>query len=173
MLYENFSCNTIKKLNALEISAIKMAYRLPRQTPTLDCLDYLKYEGIAERLQKKRDNFVNKNKSSPLIRHGETLKYTQGRRIRIKRIHKDRSLRHKGWKTRLHEHREHQFFSDLNTETNQDNHEEESIAIKQRKLSLREGHTATSPIRFPNQEITHIRFRIRPEYERRALFDPG
>ena len=101
ILYENFSCNTVKKFNALEIAAIKMEYRLPRQTPTIDCLDYLKDGGIAERLQKRRDNFIQKNKSSPLIRHGETLKYSQGRRIRIKRIHKDRSLRHKGCKSKL------------------------------------------------------------------------
>lgn len=149
-----------------------MPYRLPRQTPTIDCLDYLKDGGIAERLQKRRDNFIQRNKSSPLIRHGETLKNSQGRRIRIKRIHKDRSLRHKGWKSKLHEHRDHTFFSDLNNEIGQDT-EEESIATKQRSLSLREGHTARSPTRFPNQEIPRIRFKVRPEYERRVLFDPG
>ena len=42
VLFENFTCNTIKKLNALEFTAIKVAYRLPRQIPTIDCLDYLK-----------------------------------------------------------------------------------------------------------------------------------
>ena len=47
-----------------------MAYRLPRQTPTIDCLDYLKDGGIAERLQTKRQ-FLGINKSSPLIRHGD------------------------------------------------------------------------------------------------------
>ena len=58
VLYENFTCNTVKKLNALEFTAIKVAYRLPRQIPTIDCLDYLKDGGIADRLNRRRDNFV-------------------------------------------------------------------------------------------------------------------
>ena len=50
ILWENFSCNTIKKLNVLEFIAIKTSYGLDRQTPTIDCLDYLQDGGIADRL---------------------------------------------------------------------------------------------------------------------------
>ena len=77
VLYENFSCSTIKKLNALEITAIKTACRLDRQTPTIDCLEYLKNGGIAGRLMKRRDNFVENNKNSTIIRHIETVKHSQ------------------------------------------------------------------------------------------------
>ena len=35
-----------------------MAYRLTRQTPLTDCLQYLKDEGIIGRIEKRRINFV-------------------------------------------------------------------------------------------------------------------
>ena len=139
VLYENFSCNTIKKLNALEFTAIKTAYRLDRQTPTIDCTEYLQKGGIAERLMKRKENFVESNKNSILIRHGETLKYSQGRRIRTKKNHRDKSSRKEGWKASLKIHKKHTFFSDLgqdqDQETNQDNiqHLQQSLALPGRK----------------------------------------
>ena len=172
VLYENFSCNTIKKLNALEFTAIKTAYRLDRQTPTIDCLKYLKNEGIAGRLTKRRDNFVENNKNSTIVRHAETLKHSQGRRIRTRNVLRDRSTKKEGWKASLKLHKKHLFFSDLgdNLEAEEDN---KTIITAQEKLACQEGHTANSPTRFPNQRINHVRFRIRPERERRTLFDPG
>ncbi len=76
VLYENMSCNTIKKLNAMEFTAIKTCYSLDRQTPTIDLIEYLKNGGIAERLEKRRNNFIENNKDSILIKHAETLKYS-------------------------------------------------------------------------------------------------
>ena len=172
ILYENMSCNTIKKLNALEFTAIKTCYGLNRQTPIIDLLEYLKSGGIAERLEKRRNNFVENNKDSILIKHAETLKYSEGRRIRTKTVHRDRSLRKKGWKANLHLHKEHLFFSDLPTANTQDN-DKRNINILQRDPAFQEGHIANSPIRFPEQEINHVRFRCRPGHERGTQFDPG
>ena len=172
VLYENFSCNTIKKLNALEFTAIKTAYRLDKQTPTVDCLKYLKNEGISGRLTKRRDNFVENNKNSTIVRHAETLKHSQGRRIRTRNVLRDRSAKKEGWKAALKLHKKHLFFSDLgdNLEAEEDN---KTIFTAQEKLACQEGHMAKVPTRFPNQRINHVRFKIRPERERRTLFDPG
>ncbi len=168
VLYENLSCNLSKKLIALEITAIKMAYGLPRQTPITDCLHLLKDEGIIGRIEKRRSNFVERNKNSALIRYGETLKYSQGRRIRIKNNHTDRSVKQKKtWKGKLHLHKPHLFFSDTNPEA------DDSPTTLQRQNSFKEGFTAASPIRFPEQEIKEVRFICKPEYSRRTSFDPG
>ena len=184
VLYENMSCNTIKKLNALEFTAIKTCYGLNRQTPTIDCLEYLKNGGIADRLEKRRNNFIENNKDSILIKHAETLKYSEGRRIRTKITHRDRSLRKKGWKSNLHLHKEHPFFSNIakiNTQdmdedndnnTSQDN-AKRNINIMQRDPAFQEGNIANTPIRFPEQEINRVRFRCRPGHERGSQFDPG
>ena len=123
----------------LEFTAIKTAYRLDRQTPTIDCTEYLQKGGIAERLMKRKENFVESNKNSILIRHGETLKYSQGRRIRTKKNHRDKSSRKEGWKASLKIHKKHTFFSDLGQDqdqgTNQDNiqHLQQSLALPGRK----------------------------------------
>jgi len=172
VLYENMSCNTIKKLNAMEFTAIKTCYSLDRQTPTIDLIEYLKNGGIAERLEKRRNNFIENNKDSILIKHAETLKYSEGRRIRIKTVHRDRSTRKKGWKANLHLHKEHLFFSDLTNANTQDN-EKRNISLLQKDPAFQEGHIANSPIRFPEQEINHVRFKCRPGYERGTQFDPG
>lgn len=58
-------------------------------------------------LMRIRDNFVEKNKDSILIKHSETLKYSEGRRIRTRNIHRDRSLQKTRMESDLHIHREH------------------------------------------------------------------
>ena len=137
VFYENLSCNTIKKL-ALEFTAIKTCYGLDRQTPTIDLLDYLKDEGIAGRIEKRRDKFVSKNKDSMVIRHAEMLKYSKGRRMRIRTIYRDRGLRKTGWKSTLHLHKEHIFFSnDPNSSPQED--DDKIISILQRNIAFQEG----------------------------------
>ena len=201
ILWENFSCNTIKKLNVLEFTAIKTSYGLDRQTPTIDCLDYLQDGGIADRLEKRRHNFMENNKDSILIKHAETLKYSEGRRIRVRNTHRDRALRKIGWKTNLHLHKEHKFFSNdfkeniqeednditkENDEEDNDNKKEntnnekrnindkkKNLNTAQRNSAFQEGNTAKFPTRFPNQEIPHVRFRCRPGHEKGVQFDPG
>ena len=165
VLYENMSCNTIKKLNALEFTAIKTCYGLHRQTPTIDCLDYLKNGGIADRLAKRRDNFIESNKHSILLKHAETLKYSEGRRIRTRTNHRDRSLRKLGWKANLHQHKEHHFFSN-NPNIDKQDPNNRNINDLQRNPAFQEGNIAKAPTRFPDQEIPPIKFRCRPGYEK-------
>ena len=167
----------MKKLNALEYTAIRTCYGLDRQTPTIDCLEYIQNGGIAERIDKRRNNFIENNKDSVIIKHSETLKYSEGRRIRVKNTHRDRSLRKTGWKTKLHLHKEHKFFSNNTTADKEniekENIEKENLSIIQRNPAFQEGHRAENPIRFPEQEIPHVRFRCRPGHERGEQFDPG
>jgi len=111
-------------------------------------------------------------KDSILIKHAETLKYSEGRRIRTKTVHRDRFTRKKGWKANLHLHKKHLFFSDLTNANTQDN-EKRNISLLQKDPAFQEGHIANSPIRFPEQEINHVRFKCRPGYERGTQFDPG
>ena len=56
-----------------------------------------------------RENAVESNKNSILIRHGETLKYSQGRKIRTKKIHRDTSSRKEGWQVSLKINKKHLF----------------------------------------------------------------
>ena len=70
-------------------------------------------------LMRIRDNFAEKNKDSILIKHSETLKYSEGRRIRTRNIHRDRSLQKIRMESDLHIHREHIFFSNIKNEATQ------------------------------------------------------
>ena len=144
---------------------------------------------------------MENNKDSILIKHAETLKYSEGRRIRVRNTHRDRALRKTGWKTNLHLHREHKFFSndlkenieDIDIDATKENDEEDNenkgnsnnekrnindkkrknLNTAQRNPAFQEGNTAKSPIRFPNQEIPRVRFRCRPGHEKGVQFDPG
>ena len=73
----------------------------------------LSQTGIVDRKDSRRASFILKNADSPLIRHGETSVYSSGRRIRTKRLHKDRHTHKAGWKTKLKLHKPHIFFSDI------------------------------------------------------------
>ena len=90
VLYENLTCSTLKKLIAMELAAIKITHQLPKRTPIIDCLNHIYKGGIVDRIDSRRTSFIIKNADSPLIRHGETSVYSSGRRIRTKRLHKDR-----------------------------------------------------------------------------------
>ena len=172
-----------KKAKCSRIHSNKTNYGLDRQTPTIDCLNYLQDGGIADRIERRRNNFLENNKDSILIKHSETLKYSEGRRIRVKNLHKDRSLRKTGWKADLHRHKEHKFLSDSidikedieneDIENEDIENRKENLSTAQRNPAFREGNKADSPIRFPEQEIPHVRFRCRPGHERGVQFDPG
>ena len=67
VIYENLSTKTLKKFNHLEFTAIKTSYKPPRTTPVYELLPYLELEGIANRIETRRNNFVKKkNKNPPL-----------------------------------------------------------------------------------------------------------
>ena len=59
--------NILKKLQAIEIQAIKIAFRLPPWTINLWCYKYVKFENILERLKKNAKKFLKKNKNDILI----------------------------------------------------------------------------------------------------------
>jgi len=50
-----------------------------------------------------------------ILRHTETTKYSEGRRIRVRKNHKSRGTR-KNWKEKLNEHKDILFLSDINRE---------------------------------------------------------
>ena len=62
VIYENLSTITLKKFNHLEFTAIKTSYKLPRTTPVSELIPYLELEGIANRIETRRNNFVKKKK---------------------------------------------------------------------------------------------------------------
>ena len=70
VLYENLSIRVCKSFNHLKFTAIKTAYQLPRDTSIPDCLPYLLDGGISDRITRRRDNFIFRNSTSTLLRHG-------------------------------------------------------------------------------------------------------
>ena len=81
VLYENLSIKVLKSFNHLEFTAIKTSFQLPRDTPIPDCLPYLSEGGISDRILKRRDNFLERNSNSTLLRHGESTTFSLGRRL--------------------------------------------------------------------------------------------
>ena len=174
ILWENFSCNTIKKLNALEFTAIKTSYGLDRQTPTIDCLDYLQEGGIADRLEKRRHNFMENNKDSILIKHAETLKYSEEHKFFSNDFkenieEEDNDIT----KENDEEDNDNKKENTNNEKRNIDDKKRKNLNTAQRNSAFQEGNTAKFPTRFPNQEIPHVRFRCRPGHEKGVQFDPG
>ena len=98
-----------------------MAHQLPRDTSVINCLPLLKEGGIAGRITSRRDNFITRNLTSTILRHGESTPYSQGRRLRVRTHHRDRSSRQHGWKSQLTLHQPNIFFSDINSEYTTDN----------------------------------------------------
>ena len=90
VICEKLTCSTLKKIIAMELAAIKIAYQLEKRTSIINCLNLIHKGGIVERIENRRTSFTNKNADSMLIRQGETPVYSYGRRIRTKRLHKDR-----------------------------------------------------------------------------------
>ena len=176
-LFEVFSPNLLKKLIAVEFTAIKICFGLPRHTSNGDCLRYMGEESIVSRLEKRRLNFVANNAFSPLIRYSESLKTNEGRRLRTKRKFigaGDPS--EPPWKRRLYEHKETIFFSDITSVS----------LLPEPVLFFREGVNATrDPAESENEEglerwRNEVAARIAkkwgslaPEGVRRRPWDPG
>ena len=172
VIYENLSTITLKKFNHLEFTAIKTSYKLPRTTPVSKLLPYLELEGIANRIETRRNNFVKKNSNSTIIRHGETLTFSQGRRIRVKTTHRDRSVGKNSWKTPLHNHKPHLFFSDLSENYNIST-DSASISISKSLHPENFNSLPTQPTRHTIQHIPTIKFNTVPALKRGKLFIPS
>ena len=171
VLYENLSIKVLKSFNHLEFTAIKTAFQLPRDTPIPDCLPHLKEGGISDRIVNRRDNFLERNSNSTLLRHGESTTFSQGRRLRVRTIHRDRSAKTIGWKSKLTIHQPNTFLSDMqaddpihNTSINQLLHPE--------NFPTASFNNPTSPPTSPDV-ILLPKFNIKPEHSRREPFIPS
>ena len=174
IIYKNLTDIVLKKYNHLEFSAIKVSYQLPRTTPVVDCLQYLAKEGVAGRINSRRDNFIQKNKSSTVLRHGETLTYSQGRRICVKITHSDRSSRTNSWKHTLRIHKPNLFLSDMDCHHNHKTHNSDTLSLSK---CLHPENFPTLPNttrRITPHHLPHAnaRFTIKPAYIKRELFTP-
>ena len=173
VLYENLSAKVLKSFNHLEFTAIKMAHQLPRDTSVIDCLPLLKEGGIAGRITSRRDNFITRNLTSTILRHGESTPYSQGRRLRVRTHHRDRSSKQQGWKSQLTLHQPHIFFSDINSEYTPNN---PSQAISISRLTHPENHLhASQTLNLQPRTTTFATpiFTIKPEYSRMETFTPS
>ena len=148
-----------------------MAHQLPRDTSVLDCLQLLKDGGISEKITCGCDNFILRNLTSTLLRYGETTLYSQGRRLRVRTHHWDRSARHSVWKSQLTLHQPNIFFSNINTEPDNPS-QADSIS----RLTHPENHNQPSQNPTPHRSQTNYatpKFNILPKYSRMEPFTPA
>ena len=68
ILFAHAKMELLKKIQAVEIEAIKIAYRLPPWTTHHWCYSYIDFDNILERMKFLGKNFVNKNNQDPLIK---------------------------------------------------------------------------------------------------------
>ena len=57
----------LKKIQAIETEAIKIAFRLPPWTLNFWCYKYVRFENILDRLKSKAKKFLDKNSKDELI----------------------------------------------------------------------------------------------------------
>ena len=173
VIYENLSTITQKKFNHLEFTAIKTSYKLPRTTPVSELLPYLELEGIANRIETRRNNFIKKKKKihhhtsqrNPHLlakQENKSQNYTQGQV----------SVRKNSWKTPLHNHKPHLFFSDL-SENYTSTTDSASISISISLHPENFNSQPTQPTRHTIQHIPTIKFNTVPTHKRGELFIPS
>ena len=68
ILFANAEDKLLKKIQALETDAIKIAFRLPPWTTNFWCYQYVKFENILDRLKKQAKIFLKTNSDDELIK---------------------------------------------------------------------------------------------------------
>ena len=68
ILFAHAKEKLLKKIQAVEIEAIKIAFRLPPWTSHHWCYNHINFENILERIKSLGKNFLNKNKNDFLIK---------------------------------------------------------------------------------------------------------
>ena len=68
ILYSNEKAQTLKKIQSIEIEAIKIAYRLPPWATNTWCYDLVSFDTILERLKLLSTTFIDKNRDDELIK---------------------------------------------------------------------------------------------------------
>ena len=68
LLFANSSDTLLKKIQNIEVQAIKIAYRLPAWATNTWCYDWIKFSPILERLKLLSKKFILGNQSDDLIK---------------------------------------------------------------------------------------------------------
>ena len=68
ILFAHADMHLLKKIQAIETKAIKIAHRLPPWTTNSFCYSYVKFEKITDRIKKLAKDFLNKN--SKVVKQG-------------------------------------------------------------------------------------------------------
>ena len=67
-MYSNEKAHILKKIQSIEIEAIKIAYRLPPWATNTWCYDLVSFDTILERLKLLSTTFIDKNRDDELIK---------------------------------------------------------------------------------------------------------
>ena len=127
VIYETLSPILQKRRLAAEFAAIRVAYKLDRNATIAECLATHQGDSIITRIERRRTNFVIKNADNPTIRHTESLKTNQGRRLRVRKNYVDKhSVR--DWKRPLYTHKNMTFFSKIDPTNYRITHEDDPDA---------------------------------------------
>ena len=68
ILFAHSDSHNLKKLQAIECQAIKIAFGLPPWTTNDWCYTYVSFENILERIKQLGKQFIDKNKDDQLIK---------------------------------------------------------------------------------------------------------
>jgi hypothetical protein len=115
VFYESINDILAKKLLSVEFNALRCCYRLRKETSKADMFNLLEGSSIMERINKRRENFLQKNINEQLIMYNETLPFSQGRRHRTHKLYiPPRAPR--DWRRILYVHKPRVFLSDVGAE---------------------------------------------------------
>ena len=67
VLFAHASQDLLRKIQALETQAIKIAFRLPPWTTNYWCYKLVHFENILDRMKSQAHNFLDKHKNDELI----------------------------------------------------------------------------------------------------------
>jgi len=168
VLYENLTEINLKKFLAVEMFAIKVSYTMKKHESITKCLKFIE-NSIVTNIDKRRKNFIKRNYESEIIRHTETTKYSQGRRLRVRQTHRDRGSRKEGWKAKLQEHKKVIFFSDIDNDnvqeivegTAEENKDGKTAEQGKRKTKKIEGNKTKEGKETDKQTTRSIKTRVR------------
>ena len=68
ILFAHSNDTILKKIQSIEIEAIKVAYQLPPWTLNHFCYKFINFDNILQRIQKLGKQFIDKNKEDNLIK---------------------------------------------------------------------------------------------------------
>ena len=109
VLFETLSDVVTKRLLSIEFQAVRLAYNLGMRAPIAECLPFIT-NSIVSVIDKRREKFIARNLGNPLIRHTESLRFSEGRKLRVWKNYTDKSAPG-GYMKQFYLHKEVFFFS--------------------------------------------------------------